>query len=168
MIAGGTGLASSLSWVEPLRPYLMGISVAVLGFAWYQRLKPQKSVGCVCDTKKKGFLQTKSFLVAVTIFSVVMMAYPYLSSRFYSETDKKIVVVDKNDIQKYTFDIEGMTCAACEKHVSHAVERLDGIVSIQTSYENGQAVVEFVEGQVSVDDIEKSIQSTGYTIKEKK
>lgn len=35
LIAGSSSLVSRLSWIEPARPYLVGISIAVLAFAWY-------------------------------------------------------------------------------------------------------------------------------------
>ena len=43
LIAGTSGAASSVSWMEPLRPYLIGVTVVVLIFAWYQKLKPNKT-----------------------------------------------------------------------------------------------------------------------------
>ena len=36
LIAGTSGIASTFSWIEPFRPYLIGLTILVLGFAWYQ------------------------------------------------------------------------------------------------------------------------------------
>ena len=44
LIAGTSGLASSFSWLEPFRPYLIGLTILVLGFAWYQKLKAKKEI----------------------------------------------------------------------------------------------------------------------------
>ena len=41
IVAGSSGLASTFSWLEPFRPYFIGMTILVLGFAWYQKLKPQ-------------------------------------------------------------------------------------------------------------------------------
>ena len=58
LISGTTGLASTFSWMEPFRPYLIGITVLVLAFAWYQKLKPktQEEIDCACyeDEKQIG------------------------------------------------------------------------------------------------------------------
>ncbi len=168
LIAGGTGFASAFSWVEPLRPYLVGISFLVLGFAWYQKLKPQKEVTCQCDTKAKTpFLQTKTFLALVTVFSLSMLAFPYYSDLFYPKTGQKVIVVESANIQKVALHIDGMTCDACAKHVNHAVENLDGIVGIQTSYENGQTEIRFDQTKTNIQQIEKAINSTGYLVKNK-
>ena len=40
LIAGTSGFASTFSWIEPFRPYLIGLTIVVLLFAWYQKLKP--------------------------------------------------------------------------------------------------------------------------------
>lgn len=48
LLGGASGLASSFSWIEPFRPYLIGLTVLVFALAWYQKLKPQKQVDCDC------------------------------------------------------------------------------------------------------------------------
>ena len=44
LVAGTSGLASTFSWLEPFRPYFIGLTILVLGFAWYQKLKPKKQI----------------------------------------------------------------------------------------------------------------------------
>ncbi|MDZ7646572.1 MAG: hypothetical protein U5K54_05000 [Cytophagales bacterium] len=39
LISGVGGIAATFSWLEPVRPYLIGITTLVLGFAWYQELE---------------------------------------------------------------------------------------------------------------------------------
>jgi mercuric ion transport protein len=56
LIAGTSGIASTFSWIEPFRPYFIGLTVLVLGFAWYQKLKPKKQVDCECETDEKPSL----------------------------------------------------------------------------------------------------------------
>ena len=46
LIAGVGGSASALSWMEPFRPYLIGIAVVAIGYAWYDYLKPKKAEDC--------------------------------------------------------------------------------------------------------------------------
>ena len=44
LIAGTSGLTSTFSWLEPFRPYFIGLTTLVLAFAWYQKLKPKKQI----------------------------------------------------------------------------------------------------------------------------
>lgn len=169
LIAGTSGIALTFSWVEPFRPYLIGLTILILGFAWYQKLNTQKEIDCECDTDDKPkFSQTKTFLGIVTVFAIIMLAFPYYSGIFYPKTEKQIVVVDKSDIKTTEFKISGMTCASCEAHVNHEVNKLNGIISSKTSYENGSAIIEFDKTKTNATEIEKAISTTGYKVTNKK
>jgi copper chaperone CopZ len=165
LISGASGMASAFSWLEPLRPYLIGITVLVLVFAWYQKLKPKNEIECDCESDEKPkFVQTKTFLGLVTGFAILMLAFPYYGSMFYPKTEKEIIVVSKENIQKVNIDINGMTCNSCEEHVNHTVNKLDGILNVESSYENGSSGIEFDKSKTNIEEIEKAINSTGYTV----
>lgn len=169
LIAGTSGIASTFSWIEPFRPYLFGLTILVLGFAWYQKLKPKKEIDCECDTDEKPkFIQSKIFLGIVTAFAIIMLVFPYYSGIFYPNTEKKIIIVDKLDIKTTEFKISGMTCASCEEHVSHEVNKLNGIANVKASYENENAIIEFDKTKTNEMEIEKAINSTGYKVTDKK
>lgn len=169
LIAGTSGIASTFTWIEPFRPYLIGLKILVLGFAWYQKLKHKKEIDCECDTDEKPkFLQKKTFLGIVTAFAIIMLAFPYYSGIFYPNTGKQIIVVDKSDISTTEFKISGMTCANCEEHISHEVNKLNGIVNSKASYENGNAIIEFDRTKTNETEIEKAINSTAYRVTDKK
>ncbi len=169
LIAGTSGLASTFSWLEPFRPYFIGFTILVLGFAWYQKLKPKKQIDCNCDTEEKPkSIQSKMFLGIVTVFAIVMLAFPYYSSIFYPKTEKQIIVVDKSNVQKAEFTISGMTCTSCEANVNHEVNKLTGIINSTTSYDNGKTVVAFDNSKTNIAEIEKAINSTGYSVTNKK
>lgn len=169
LIAGTSGIASTFSWVEPFRPYLIGLTIIVLVFAWYQKLRPktQKEIDCACeDDAKPTFWQSKQFLFIVTVFAGLMLAFPYYSSLFYAQPTKEIVYVSQSNIEKHTFEVEGMTCAGCEAHVESEVNKLDGIISVKASYENANTIVEFDKNKTDYPAIRKAIESTGYKVVE--
>lgn len=174
LIAGTSGIASTFSWIEPFRPYLIGLTVIVLVFAWYQKLIPKafgtkKEIDCECDTNyKPKYVQSKTFLGIITAFSILMLAFPYYSGIFYPNTDKQIIVVNKSDIIITEFKISRMTCASCEEHVNHEVNKLNGIVNSKASYKNENAIIEFDTTRTNEAEIEKAINSTGYKATEKK
>ncbi|SDS99807.1 Copper chaperone CopZ [Maribacter dokdonensis] len=169
LIAGTSGVASTFSWIEPFRPYLIGLTILVLLVAWYQKLKPQKEIDCECETDEKPkFIQSKIFLGIVTIFAIVMVTFPYYSSIFYTNSEKQITVVDKSNIKTTEYKISGMTCVSCEVHVNNEVNKLKGIINSKTSYENGNAIIEFDETKTNEAEIEKAINSTGYKVTDKK
>ena len=169
LISGASGVASTFSWIEPARPYLIGVTVLVLGFAWYQKLKPQQKVSCNCDEKEKPkFMQSKLFLGIVTAFTVLMLAFPYYSSLFYPTVESQTQITEESDIQQIEFSIKGMTCEGCEEHITHAVKPLEGVIEVAASYKEGNALVKYDATQISISSLEDAINNTGYSITQQK
>ncbi|MDX1760520.1 MAG: mercuric transport protein MerTP [Christiangramia sp.] len=170
LVAGTSGLATTFSWMEPFRPYLIALTVLVLGVAWYQKLKSRKEAesdcGCAED-ENQSFLHTKKFLLIVTIFAGLMLAFPTYSEVFYSQPNKEIVYVTQSNIVKEVFVVEGMTCAGCEAPVEGEVSKLDGIISVNASYKNANTVVEYDKTKVDKAAIITAISSTGYKVVDK-
>lgn len=173
LIAGSSGIASTFSWIEPARPYLIGVAVLVLGFAWYQKLKPKtkEEVECECEPArpaggedKPSFWQSKMFLAIVTIFAALMIAFPYYSKIFFPKNEKQVIIIDKSNIQTAEFAIKGMDCIACEEEVKHEVNKLNGILKADVSYQNSNAQIQFDNSKTNVAEIEKAINSTGYKV----
>lgn len=84
-----------------------------------------------------------------------MLAFPYYAHIFYPKTEKQAIVVDKSNVQTVEFTISGMTCASCEEHVNHEVNKLSGIIKSTASYENENAIVEFDNTKTNISEIEK-------------
>jgi copper chaperone CopZ len=163
IVAGSSGLASTFSWLEPFRPYFMGATVLVLGFAWYQKLKPQPKINCNCETTQKpNFMQTKSFLGIITFMAALLLSFPSYAHIFFPKTKSIAVVSPTSEIQKVEFTITGMTCSGCEHHVKTEINKLKGILEVTVSYEKGNAIVKFDSKQTNIKEIEKAINSTGY------
>mgnify|MGYP000618267991 CR=1 FL=1 len=169
LLSGTSGLASTFTWLDPLRPYFIGLTVLVLGFAWYQKLKPQKQIDCNCDmAEKTSFIQTKKFLGIVTVFTGLMLAFPMYAQVFFPDKNGKTVIANDTDIKTTEFKIDGMTCTGCEEHVNHELNKLTGIINTIVSYEGGNAIVKFDHSQTDNEEIEKAITKTGYSVTVKK
>lgn len=164
-IAGVGGAAGSLSWVEPFRPYLIGLAIIAISYAWYNHYKPKQEDDCGCDIEKPKWFQTKSFLIGMTLFAIISITFPHYSGIFFSKDQKEIVLSSDSIIQKNEVTIEGMTCEACQHHVNSAVNELEGVINIKSSYSKGNAIIEFDNTRTSIDSIEKAINATGYTVK---
>ncbi len=172
IIAGTGGAASSFSWLEPYRYYLMGISIFILAFAWYQKLKPEKKdeIDCACETKEKSsFFQSKIFLAIVTIFIGLMLAFPNYSESLYPKNEiKSLATYPTSNIITLKMDIEGMTCQACTHHIEQTVDAVDGVVNTNVDFELGTAKVKFDISKTSKKDIVEAINKTSYKVKDSK
>jgi copper chaperone CopZ len=173
-LAGIGGIASSFSWMDPFRPYLIGLTVLVLGFAWYQKLRPrtQEEIDCACDEDERpSFWQSKKFLGIVTVFAVLMLAFPSYSGIFFPDNSKgdKVIVVKESDILNAELSIKGMTCTGCEHSVNAALNSSEGVLEASSSYESGIATVKFDQSKVSVDQLASKVEkATGYKVTDKK
>lgn len=167
LISGASGIASTFSWMEPLRPYLIGFTLLVLAFAWSQKLKHRKAEGIACDCEtdiKPSFWQTKKFLGIITVFAFVMMAFPYYSKVFYPDSQKQVTSVDASKLITLDLKVQGMTCESCNLHVQHAAQEINGVYESKADFKTGQAKVTFDPSKTSKESIVESINSTGYKV----
>ena len=161
--------ASAFSWIEPIRPYLIALSIGVLFFAWYIKLKPAKNdTDCNCETTSgNSFLQSKAFLAIVSVFAMLIIAFPLYAQIFYStpKVASATIGVDDDHRQQVKFKIQGMTCEACERHIDSELSKVAGVLAYETSYADKSSLVTFDPSKVNVKTIEKAISKTGYKVK---
>jgi mercuric ion transport protein len=167
-IAGISGAASSFSWMEPLRPYLIGFTVLTLGFAFYQAYKPKKAEADCCaveEVPKKRFFQTKGFLWGVTAFFDHLSNIPYYNGIFYAKTPApQSAVFNQSEHFQVTFSVEGMTCSGCEHHIEGDLGKTEGVLTSNASYDDGTTDVTFDGSKVSKEKVIEVINATGYAV----
>ena len=164
LITGTFGLASSFSWVEPARPYFIGITVIVLAFAWYQKLarKSQKEENCGCE--RNPFLKSKKALMIITLFSGLLLAFPYYASALYETRVHPTVIQQQSNLKKVNFLVKGMSCASCTAHIDGALSKVSGVAKSSTSYEKAETRVSYDPKKVSIDSLKAKINKTGYQV----
>jgi mercuric ion transport protein len=159
-LTAGTGSIAS-TWMEPLRPYLVSVSILVLGFAWFRNLRYRKVDDCGCE-QKQTFVQSRTFLSIITVISLLLATFPSYSKFFFDSGP--IGDQQQEKTKKIELAVSGMTCTSCEIHIEGAVKKVPGVVSVKASYEKGSTVVEFDESKVSQDKIVATINGTGYAV----
>ena len=63
---------------------------------------------------------------------------------------------------KQKFDVQGMSCAACQAHVSKAVSKLDGVKDVNVNLLQNNMVVDYDTSLCTIKDIEKAVENAGY------
>lgn len=155
---GGAGLFSK---VESFRPYLIGLTIVLLGFAFYLTYRKRK-VTCEdgsCKIIRAGKWNKIALWIATPVV-VFFLAFPYLVglSRPSSVSNQSNEIA----IMEVTIPVEGMTCSGCEFNVENAIKKLGGIMQVKADYQKGEVYVKFEGGKVNVDDIVEAINKTGY------
>jgi mercuric ion transport protein len=100
---------------------------------------------CNCDTTEKTpFHSDKEIFGYRDSFCRTNACVSNLCSHISFQRQKiQTIITDQSNIQTAEFTINGMTCAGCEEHVNHEVNKLTGIIKTNVSYENGNAIIEF-------------------------
>ncbi|GAA0463292.1 heavy metal translocating P-type ATPase [Alkalibacillus silvisoli] len=70
--------------------------------------------------------------------------------------------------ENQTFDISGMTCAACATKIEKKLSKMEGVSSATVNFAMENVSVEYDEGQVTVGDMMEGIRKLGYTLKPQK
>jgi len=168
-VAGISGSSVYFSWLITLKPYLLAIAFLSLGFAFYQVYKKKKVDNCGnCETDKPSFFKSKFYLWLVAVFVVVMTLVSYYPQIFHPKATKGIVATNNLHIQTVKFNVEGMICSGCEENINHSVNKLNGIIGINTSHKKGTSIIEFDTTKTNISLIENVIKSKGYVIKNSK
>lgn len=166
-LGGVSGVASTHFWVEPARPYLICGSVLLLGLAWFQKLRSQKSDDCGCEiTQKRNVFQSTGFLAVVTVLAVLLLVFPSYAHLFYAQNAPVSFTATTPAIlsKEVSFAVKGMGCASCEPEVETAVGKLSGIYRVKASAVQKNTVVRFDPAKTSIEAIREAINSTGYTV----
>ena len=169
VVGGLGGAASAFAWLEPYRLYLVALTVAVLGFAWYRQLRPAPAAAdCCAVPAKRSVMQSTGFLATVTMLAGLLLAFPYYGAKLYPTAKPSASTGAATGAapiwQTRTYRIGGMTCEACARHVEHAVQQVPGVQTVAVSYDKATAQVRFDAAHAQATQVESAINGTGYHV----
>ncbi|MBI3520389.1 MAG: mercuric transport protein MerTP [Bacteroidetes bacterium] len=167
-LAGISGIASTFSSLGKIRPYLIGLTLLILAFAWYQKLRARTKEEMECETcedKKPSFWQSKKFLGIVTVFTILILAFPNYAYIFFPKwQEKQVIIIDKSNIQKVKLSLEGMYCEACALTINDALSKVPGVLESKTSYTESMSIIKYDKSKTNIDALEKAVSGTGYKV----
>ncbi|RYY20047.1 MAG: mercuric transport protein MerTP [Chitinophagaceae bacterium] len=165
-VIGGAGSASTyFGWIEPYRPYIIGLTIIVFALTWYNLLKPKnvQKDNCGCEVQKKSFMMSKRFLMVVSVISALLITFPYYSSLLYANPKTVPITGTINKkLANVEFSIEGMSCEGCTSHIDGGLRGIRGIASSTTSFEKRMDLISYNPDSISVDSISRKIRKIGY------
>jgi copper chaperone len=70
-------------------------------------------------------------------------------------------------MKKATIQVNTLTCPSCALKIEGAVKALDGVKkeSVRVLFNSSKVKLDFDEGKLAVEDIEKAIAALGYEVK---
>jgi copper chaperone CopZ len=166
MVAGTGSAVANFGWAEPFRPYLVASTFLILGFAWLQNLRAKKEDDCACK-KKPSFFQSRKFLGAITVLSLLLISFPSYSKIFIQTSQMVTANQEQDKTKKITLSVRGMTCGSCELHIESEVIKLSGVSSVKASYTGKSATIVYDSAKVNEEKIIAAINETGYAASKK-
>lgn len=154
----GAGSIGAFSAFETYRPYFIGVTVLLLGSAFYLTYR-KREVKCEdgsCKIEGAG-KWNKLGVWSATIIAVLAISYPYLAAKSSATTNAaftpKATVV---------LEVKGMTCTACASHIQTALSEVKGVHRASVEYETGKGVVEYDPALVQPEALIKRVDEAGY------
>ncbi len=68
-------------------------------------------------------------------------------------------------MRKETYDVTGMTCSSCVRHVEKAVEKQPGVKKVTVNLLKNSMVVDYDENKLNQAEIEHAVSDAGYGAK---
>ncbi len=66
--------------------------------------------------------------------------------------------------EKATLAVAGMSCASCVERVEKALAGMGGVLSASVNFATEKAMVEFIPGEVTLDDLVRVVEQAGYKV----
>ena len=58
--------------------------------------------------------------------------------------------------------VDGMTCHSCVRHVTAALEDVDGVEKVEVKLKEGTALVRFDAAEATIDQLIEAVREAGY------
>lgn len=162
----GGAWVGNLTLLEPFRPYLMTLTLGVLGYAFYKIYKPKAEVcepGSYCANPKSDKIN-KITLWITTVFVLGLLATPYIAEELVASENAATDRLSEqlSSLKQITLDVPDMSCPACPFTVQKSLKKLDGVVSAKATLEDKKAVVIYNPSIVSLEKMIEATTNAGY------
>lgn len=143
---GAIGLSGAMAsaFFEPLRPYFLAVSAALLALGFYFSYRAPRN-GEVCRTRfSKLSLASRPTLLVATLGTLILALFPSIAGLASGGSETLAPQVDSNVV---VLRIEGMTCESCAPGVRAHLLDVPGVIDAAVSYERKVAEVRVREEQ---------------------
>lgn len=135
----GAGSIAGFSIFEVYRPYLIGLTSVLIGFAFYLTYRKRK-IKCedgTCKVESAG-KWAKSGVWTATLLAGVAVAFPYFGFAPQSSLNK---AVDSTAV--VILSISGMDCKACAAGLEGSLAGMKGVRKARVDFEGGKAMLDY-------------------------
>jgi copper chaperone CopZ len=108
----------------------------------------------------------KNLVLTFSAFALVLVANVcgcgVCKANTADKTVKQSQFLMNEEPKMVTLKITGMSCAGCASHIHTALSKTEGIISDEVKYPGDVAIIKYDASKISVEQIIKVIEKTGY------
>jgi len=164
-IALGLGSFTAGAFFESIRPWMGGVAIIALAFAWRQALRKKPCLNEACEVRPKRDKGQIAMLSIGTLLAAGLLAYPYISEEILEARNAGSIEETDGAIH-LAVSIPSMDCAACAVGIQSKLVGLEGIESARITYETKLAQFVFDSRLISETEILEAIEATGFPPKQ--
>ncbi|MBI3578580.1 MAG: cation transporter [Ignavibacteriales bacterium] len=154
----GVGSIGAFTFFENYRPYFIGITVVLLGVAFYivyrKREVPCEDGTCKIEDAGKW---NKLGVWSATFLAVIAIAFPYWGVAL--PNSPKVTAQSKAVV---SLNIEGMDCKACAVGMEGSLNNIHGVHKARINFEKGLGIVEYDSTVVKPDVLVGRVKENGF------
>ncbi len=107
--------------------------------------------------------KTPAILLISLLALIMMVACSTRPKTDASQTEGTEISADAQWVE-VVINVNGMTCEGCENAINAGVKGLDGIATVESSFEDKCTKVKYDENVTSLEEITEKITETGYEV----
>lgn len=164
----GVGIAGASAFFAAWRPYLLGLTFALLGIGLYVSYRKRRTPcdpGSACERPVIN-RSSRIGLWLAALFVTLFAAFPYYSGSVARLllSDGKAHAQPASNVEHVAFAVRGMTCPVCAEGVEHKLKEVPGVHKATVSYDQLKAEIESDPQRVPLEEPEKVFTDAGYRV----
>jgi mercuric ion transport protein len=155
----GVGSIAAFSVFWEYRPYFIGLTAVLLGFAFYLTYR-KREVACedgTCKTESAS-RWSKMTVWFVALLAALAVAFPYITVTHAQEDDPSAI-----SAASVVLKIDGMDCKGCAAGLEATLAHTKGIHKAKVLFDEGKGVVKYDPEVIQPEQIVELVDETGFT-----
>ncbi len=157
---GSLGIAAALA---PFRPWLLGLTAALLAAGFYLAYRQQPATSCAsgeaCGPPESRKNQ-RVVLWLVTLLTVAFATYPSWAARLGAARAARVSSAPSGAL--VVLDVRGMTCAGCTQAVEKELREVMNVVGVRVDYPTARAEIRVASSSTDLPSLVAAVRRAGY------
>ncbi len=169
LVLGGLGISivAVAGFFESVRPYLLAVTVVLLGAAFYfsYSRKRECAPGGESELPRLGLKRfNRSMLWFATLAVLALAFFPSYAVLFAGDEIPPRPALDEVASETVVLSVDGMTCEGCAAEIQRQLIRVPGVLHAAVSFDTSEAIVEVAaSGRPANEALTGAVERAGFS-----